>query len=85
MAVALTTQTSDYYWNRDHHVTRNKPMWFGRPLPDGVSAVELMHNPMTGGRDVRWRVRGDPVIHTMEFEATDECLNAVIIAMKLTC
>lgn len=44
-----------------------------------------MYNYLTDGRDVRWRVRGDPTIHEMPFDMTDDCITAVIIAMKLTC
>jgi hypothetical protein len=34
---------------------------------------------------VRWRVKGDPDIHEMPFETTDEGVTAALIAMKLTC
>ena len=85
VAVALTTRTSDVHWQRDRHSTRNVAMWFGQPVPVGVVAIEMMYNPNIGEREVRWRVRGDPTTHTMPFEATNDCIAAVIIAMKLTC
>jgi hypothetical protein len=84
VAVALTTQTSDLNW-RPSPFTRDVKRWFGYTVPTGVIAIEIMHNMYTGGRDVRWRVRGDPTIHEMPFENTDERVQAVIIAMKLTC
>jgi hypothetical protein len=35
---------------------------------------------------VRWRVKGDPNIHEMDFPyATEEAILAVLAAMRLTC
>lgn len=85
VAVALTTQTSDLNWRLGPDFTRDVKSWFGYRVPTGVIAIEIMHNMHTGGRDVRWRCRNDPTIHEMPFETTDECVQAVIIAMKLTC
>lgn len=83
MAVAPTTRISDYNWRRGP--TRDVKVWFGQPVPEGVIAIEIMHNQMKLGRDVRWRVRGDPTIHEMPFDMTEECIEAVLVAMKLTC
>lgn len=85
MAVAHTTLTSEIgSWRRDH-ITRDVKLWFGKRVPEGVIAIEIMHNYMTDGRDVRWRVKGDPTIHEMPFDMTDDCVDTVLIAMKLTC
>lgn len=65
--------------------TRDVKLWFGRLVPQGVIAIEIRYDVMTDGRFARWRVRGDPTIHEMPFEVTDDCVKAVLIAMKLTC
>lgn len=67
-------------------MTRAKPtMWFGRHVPEGVTAVTLMRSFIDDQLMVRWRVKGDPVIHEMPFEQTDEGVMAALAAMKLTC
>jgi len=60
-------------------------MWFGRRVPDGVSAISMMRDYLSDQLMVRWRVKGDPDIHEMPFEQTDEGVTAALAAMKLTC
>jgi hypothetical protein len=82
--VAHTTLTSEY---RNHPVLDGKSykLFFGRVVPKGVVAVELMRDAVWHGLHVRWRVKGDPDIHEMPFETTDEGVIAALAAMKLTC
>ena len=81
--MAHTTQTSEY---RDHPVLdgRSYKLFFGRGVPKDVVAVELMRDTYDELL-VRWRVKGDPVIHEMPFNQSDEGVMAVLAAMKLTC
>ena len=60
-------------------------MWFGQTVPDKVTAITVMHNLIDYKVYVRWRVKGDPEIHEMPFEQTDEGVIAALAAMKLTC
>ena len=60
-------------------------MWFGRRVPDGVTAVTLMSDYLNDQLMVRWRVKGDPDIHEMPFNQSDEGVMAALAAMKLTC
>jgi hypothetical protein len=60
-------------------------MWFGQKVPDGVTAISMMRCVNTYETMVRWRVKGDPDIHEMPFEQTDEGVMAALVAMKLTC
>lgn len=83
--MAVTTQISDVDWRRPH-LTRDVPkLWFGHEVPEGVTAINMMFNALEGQLMVRWRVKGDPVIHEMPFEQTNECAMAALAAMKLTC
>lgn len=83
--MAVTTQISDLNWRRPTFTRDCVKAWFGQPVPEGVIAIEIMHNAATGDREVRWKVRGDPTIHTMPFDMTDDCVSTALIAMKLTC
>jgi len=82
--VALTTQTSDW---RTHPIRDGKAykLFYGRQAPQGVTAISMMRDHLTDQVMVRWRVKGDPVIHEMPFNQTDEEVMAVLAAMKLTC
>lgn len=82
--MALTTQTSEW---RTAPVLDGKAykLFYGRVVPKDVVAVELMRDALWGELHVRWRVKGDPVIHEMPFEQTDEGVTAALVAMKLTC
>lgn len=82
--MAHTTLTSEY---RNHPVLGGKAykLFFGRKVPEGVVAVELMRDALWGELHVRWRVKGDPDIHEMPFNQTDEGVMAALAAMKLTC
>jgi hypothetical protein len=67
-------------------MTRAMPqMWFGHHVPEGVTAITMMRSYIDEQLLVRWRVKGDPVIHEMPFEQTDEGVTAALVAMKLTC
>jgi len=59
--------------------------WFGRTVPERVTSISLMFDVTQYQLMVRWRVKDDPEIHEMPFEQTDECVMAVLTAMKLTC
>ena len=45
----------------------------------------MYHDTLRWQLMVRWRVAGDPTIHEMPFEQTDESVIAILAAMKLTC
>lgn len=60
-------------------------MWFGRAVPDGVTAISMMRDYINDQLMVRWRIKGDPEIHEMPFKQTDEGVTAALAAMKLTC
>jgi len=86
--VALTTQTSEERgnWSRPHPMTRALPLpWFGRTVPDGVTAISMMRDYTNDQLTVRWRIKGDPEIHEMPFNQSDEGVMAALAAMKLTC
>ena len=85
--MAVTTQTSDTgNWSRPHPMTRAMPqMWFGRHVPEGVTAITVMRSYIDDQLLVRWRVKADETIHEMPFEQTDEGVMAALAAMKLTC
>lgn len=60
-------------------------MW-GYPIPPNVTAVEVRDDLMNDIKVVRWRVKGDPDIHTMDLpHVTDDNIRAVLTAMRLTC
>ena len=88
--MALTTRISEDVgnWSRPHPMTRAMPtMWFGRHVPDGVTAISMMRDYINDQLMVRWRTRHDisDEIHEMPFEQTDEGVTAALVAMKLTC
>jgi hypothetical protein len=60
-------------------------MWFGRMVPDGVTSISMMRDYINDKLMVRWRVKGDPEIHEMSFNQSDEGVMAALAAMKLTC
>ena len=62
-------------------------MWFGQQVPDGVTAISMMHDYINDQLMVRWRTRHhiSDEIHEMPFEQTDEGVTAALVAMKLTC
>jgi hypothetical protein len=82
--VALTTQTSE--WAKAPVLDgRSYKLFFGRVVPKGVVAAEVMRDHLRDELLVRWRIKGDPDIHEMPFEQTDEGVMAALAAMKLTC
>lgn len=86
--MAVTTPISERggEWRRPAPRSIVPPeMWFGRRVPDGVSAISMMRDYLSDQLMVRWRVKGDPDIHEMPFEQTDEGVTAALAAMKLTC
>lgn len=87
--MAVTTPISEERasWNRPApwDITGVPQMWFGRRVPDGVLAINMMRGYNKDQLMVRWRVKGDPDIHEMPFETTDEGVMAALAAMKLTC
>lgn len=60
--------------------------FFGYPVPENVSAATMQDDIYNVMQKVRWRVKGDPDIHEMDFpHATEENILAVLAAMRLTC
>ena len=67
-------------------MTRAQPLkWFGLDVPEGVIHISIMRSYETDEMFVRWRVKGDPDIHEMPFNQSDEGVLAALAAMKLTC
>lgn len=86
--MAVTTPISERggEWRRPAPRSIVPPeMWFGRIVPDGVSAISMMRDYLSDQLMVRWRVKGDPDIHEMPFNQSDEGVMAALAAMKLTC
>jgi hypothetical protein len=88
--VAVTTPTSEDRgnWNKPHpHTRAMQHMWFGRHVPEGVTAITVMRSYIDDQLLVRWRTKHDIAdeIHEMPFEQTDEGVMAALVAMKLTC
>lgn len=86
--MAHTTQTSNNYGSWRLPPPRSivpAEMWFGRRVPEGVTAIGMMRDYVADQLMVRWRIKGDPEIHEMPFETTDEGVMAALAAMKLTC
>ena len=54
-------------------------------MPNCVLTAQLFRDCLNDQFMVRWRVKGDPDIHEMPFEQTDEGVIAALAAMKLTC
>ena len=59
--------------------------WFGQKVPEGIIAISMMRDYLNDQLMVRWRVKGDPEIHEMPFNQSDEGVMAALAAMKLTC
>ena len=86
--MAVTTLTSEQLGSWRKPSPRSivpAEMWFGRRVPDGVTAISMMRIYLTDQLMVRWRIKGDPEIYEMPFEQTDEGVTAALAAMKLTC
>ena len=83
--MALTTPTSDLQFPMFRSAFASQNVWFGHQVPDGITAIEIMRDAIWQELHVRWRVKGDPEIHEMPFEQTDEGVTAALVAMKLTC
>lgn len=68
------------------HVDTGVYSFFGYRLPENVSAATMQDDRLNAMQKVRWRVKGDPNIHEMDFpHATEEAILAVLAAMRLTC
>lgn len=68
------------------HVDTGVYSFFGYRLPENVSAATMQDDRLNAMQKVRWRVKGDPNIHEMDFPyATEEAILAVLAAMRLTC
>ena len=66
-------------------VDTNVITMFGYTLPSNVTAADI-RDDLYGEKVVRWKVIGDPTIHSMDMPiVTDETIRAVITAMRLTC
>jgi hypothetical protein len=85
--VAHTTLTSDVgNWSRPHPMTRAMALpWFGQQVPEGIITISMMRDYLSDQLMVRWSVKGDPDIHEMPFNQSDEGVMAALVAMKLTC
>lgn len=81
--MAVTTRTSDAFRPRYTRDGQSIGTWFGEELPVGVVALrEGFH--YDGYKKIQWKTK-DGMIHEMEYEPYPESINAVIVAMKLTC
>ena len=86
--MAVTTLTSEERgeWRRPSpRAIVPAEMWFGRRVPEGVTAITMMRDCINDQLMVRWRIKGDPDIHEMPFNQSDEGVMAALAAMKLTC
>lgn len=80
--MAITTATSSPIKHMDTGVFS----FFGHPMPTNVIGATMQDDYVSDIRRVRWRIKGDPNIHEMDFpHATDETILAVLAAMRLTC
>ena len=79
--MAITTVS-----NPIKHVDTGVHSFFGYPMPPNVVGATMQDDYVNDIRRVRWRVKGDPNIHEMDFPyATEEAILAVLAAMRLTC
>lgn len=79
--MAISTASSPFA-----HVDTNVRTFFGYPMPPNVVGATMQDDYCNDVRRVRWRVKGDPDIHEMDFpHATEETILAVLAAMRLTC
>lgn len=68
------------------HVDTGVYSFFGYRLPENVSAATMQDDRLNAMQKVRWRVKGDPNIHEIDFpHPTEENILAVLAAMRLTC
>jgi len=79
--MAITTVSSPL-----RQVDTNTYTFFGYLVPPNVSAATMQDDRLNDMKRVRWRVKGDPNIHEIDFpHATEENILAVLAAMRLTC
>jgi len=79
--MAISTASNPF-----RHVDTGVHSFFGYPVPENVSAATMQDDCLNNIQKVRWRVKGDPDIHEMDFpHATEETILAVLAAMRLTC
>jgi hypothetical protein len=72
--------------NPIRHIDTGQYAFFGYPMPPNVVGATMQDDYASDVRRVRWRVKGDPDIHEMDFpHATEENILAVLAAMRLTC
>lgn len=83
-AVAVITPTSNGFRPYFKASPSSIGTWFGESIPTGVVAVSETDCYDDYQKIVRWKTK-DGVIHEMPYEPYTESVNAVIIAMKLTC
>lgn len=79
--MAINTVSSPF-----RHVDTSVYSFFGYPVPENVTAATMQDDLLNGIQKVRWRIKGDPDIHEMDFpHATEENILAVLAAMRLSC
>jgi hypothetical protein len=79
--VAVTTRTSNFFPQVIREGLRlSIGTWFGIQLPAGVKQVREQHNANDDRMWVAWRTNE---WHAMPYDPDD--LDAVFVAMKLTC
>jgi hypothetical protein len=72
--------------NPFRHVDTGIHTFFGYRVPENVVNATMQDDIYNDMRKVRWRVKGDPSIHEMDFpHATEENILAVLAAMRLSC
>jgi hypothetical protein len=59
-------------------------MFYGRPVPERVTYVEIAWSVNKAEALVTWMVDNDPNRYVMEFEGTDEGVVAALAAMRMS-
>lgn len=82
--MALTIPTSEAFRRRLTRDGQSIGKWYGVDLPVGVVAIEEDFDHINYETVVKWKTKQGH-IHSMPYDASIESVNAVIVAMKLSC
>jgi len=80
--MAVTTEIDEIV----HRPTGN--LFFGRPVPSIVTHVAMDYDVLNDCRIIRWRTShnvNDPIYSMDFYEPTEENIQAVLVAMRLSC
>ena len=87
--MAVTTPISEFTTpiNEVNYFGKTVRLFFGQPVPEGITDIALVRAYINHQKMVRWRTRHhiSDEFHEMPFEQTDEGVTAALVAMKLTC